>query len=265
MSNDTFRDYLDNKLGSIDSHVSELIPDTAELRSMRINNPELYRDFIDRWLTTIDGHIVDIINGGGIHPGPTPPVPPVSDILISKYDFTKATDYLIDEINPLKSFTASSVLTHDSNGIYFPNTKNGVLTAPRMRFVWDNWTKIRLEIDVGACNMGLQDNHIRFIMTSNSTGLMYRGGSSYHYWAMYQWNWGTPASDTDLNTFDNSTISMEFDNSGTFYIYKNGTLFKNFPNFGVYNIDSANLLIGSSSNSIYDIYIKGLRLYAKNN
>lgn len=75
MSNDTFRDYLNNKLGSIDSHVSELIPDTAEIRSMRINNPELYKDFIDRWLTTIDDHIVDIINGGGIHPGPTPPTP----------------------------------------------------------------------------------------------------------------------------------------------------------------------------------------------
>ena len=54
---DTFRDYLNNKLGSIDSHVSELIPDTAELRSMRINNPELYRDFIDRWLTTIGSDI----------------------------------------------------------------------------------------------------------------------------------------------------------------------------------------------------------------
>ena len=79
MSNDTFRDYLDNKLGSIDSHVSELIPDTAELRAMRANNPELYRDFIDRWLTTIDGHIVDIINGGGIHPGPTPPTPTIYD------------------------------------------------------------------------------------------------------------------------------------------------------------------------------------------
>lgn len=79
MSNDTFRDYLNNKLGSIDSHVSELIPDTEELRSMRLNNPELYRDFIDRWLTTIDDHIVDIINGGGIHPGPTPPTPTIYD------------------------------------------------------------------------------------------------------------------------------------------------------------------------------------------
>ena len=79
MSNDTFRDYLNNKLGSIDSHVSELIPDTAELRAMRVNNPELYRDFIDRWLTTIDGHIVDIINGGGIHPGPVPPTPSIYD------------------------------------------------------------------------------------------------------------------------------------------------------------------------------------------
>ena len=79
MSNDTFRDYLNNKLGSIDSHVSELIPDTAELRAMRVNNPELYRDFIDRWLTTIDDHIVDIINGGGIHPGPIPPTPTIYD------------------------------------------------------------------------------------------------------------------------------------------------------------------------------------------
>lgn len=76
---DTFRDYLNNKLVSIDSHVSELIPDTAELRVMRVNNPELYRDFIDRWLTTIDDHIVDIINGGGIHPGPIPPVPTIYD------------------------------------------------------------------------------------------------------------------------------------------------------------------------------------------
>jgi hypothetical protein len=33
---------------------------------------ELYRDFIDRELTVIDNHIVDIINGGGIHPGPIP-------------------------------------------------------------------------------------------------------------------------------------------------------------------------------------------------
>ena len=34
---------------------------------------ELYRDFLDDRLDQIDGHIVDIINGGGIHPGPIPP------------------------------------------------------------------------------------------------------------------------------------------------------------------------------------------------
>lgn len=106
MSNDTFRDYLNNKLGSIDSHVSELIPDTAELRAMRANNPELYRDFIDRWLTTIDGHIVDIINGGGIHPGPTPPTPTVYD-------------YYFENIPCLDSSPSRTVINlHGTNSIF---------------------------------------------------------------------------------------------------------------------------------------------------
>lgn len=260
MSNDTFRDYLNNKLGSIDGHVSELIPDTAELRAMRINNPELYRDFIDRWLTTIDGHIVDIINGGGIHPGPTPPVPPINELLLAEWDFTQNTDPYIDKINGKVAIPSN--ITQDSNGLYFPTTKDGFLNLVNFaNYIWKDYACYhRLEIDVGNSDMTNTNNNCKFIMYHLNYGFIYRG-STYNYWSIYNNGWVNPTTpNTDVNYFNNKTLKMYMDNS-------------NMVIDGAYegNINMSpstyvkDLYIGSNSSSIFNTYIKGLRLYAKKN
>lgn len=256
MSNDTFRDYLNNKLGSIDSHVSELIPDTAELRAMRTNNPELYRDFIDRWLTSIDNHIVDIINGGGIHPGPTP----TNELLLAEWDFTQDTDPYIDKINGKLAIPTD--LTRDSNGLYFPTTKNGFLNLVDLaNYIWKDYACYhRLEIDVGNSDMSNTTNHCRFIMYTMDSGFVYRG-PNYNYWSIYKGSWLAPTTpNNDVNYFNNKTLKMYMDNSN---MVVDGAYDENInisPNLYV-----KDLYIGSNNNSIFNTYIKGLRLYAKNN
>lgn len=260
---DTFRDYLDNKLGSIDSHVSELIPDTAELRSMRINNPELYRDFIDRWLTTIDGHIVDIINGGGIHPGPTPPTP-INELLLAEWNFTQDTDYLVDKVGGVVA-TATSSIIHDSNGLYFPTTPNGMLEFPELAYIlfYKN-NNFRLEVDFGNMNMTLTPNQqVRFVNVA-SAGFIFKNESSpYNCWNFYNGSsWYYPDDkNNDVNYFSNKTAKIYHANNNLILedAYDRDVTFNNNV------MQGRTLRIGSTTSSLFDTYIKGLRVYAKNN
>lgn len=202
---------------------------------------------------------------GDRYPGPgVSPKPP--DILLSKFDFTKDTDYLIDEVNPELSVSITSSIVHDSNGLNFPNVNGQYIKIPNYQLIWNHFNKMYCEIDIGNMNLDSSLNvNRRFLMNSNSTnGFVYRGGSSYNYWSIYNGSWITPgAVDTNINTFANSTVKILCTN-GSLQIYKNNNLFFEVPNFSVANPESTVFYIGvNSNNSINNITIKGIRLYVK--
>ena len=257
MSNDTFRDYLDNKLGSIDSHVSELIPDTAELRAMRVNNPELYRDFIDRWLTTIDDHIVDIINGGGIHPGPTPPVPPVTDALIFEWDFTNS---LID-VKRNAPLTVANSYNLDSNGITF-NADNTSIYNSNIYFV-GAYNNFKIDIEFGNYSLtGGSASFTNRVLLWNSSPLNGIGRFGNNYWQVWESgnNHEIPGS-SDINFFRNSKLTVEFGNN-TVNVYKNDVLLLSTSSGNRNNIRFGSI---SSSDRLLGLIIKKFKVYAKNN
>lgn len=190
------------------------------------------------------------------NPSPTP-----SDILLSKFDFTKDTDYLVDEVNPQKTVSITSGITHDSNGLFFPSSGNYAIDLSSYNYVFSNFTKVYAEIDFGEINIPSNPtSNVRFIMYDSTYGLIYRGGSSNNYWAVYNNNTWLPSSgDTDVNTFSNSTLKIICDNDLKFY--KNDALFYTVANFLKTN---PSFNISSSGNySLHNAYVKGFRLYAK--
>lgn len=198
---------------------------------------------------------------GDRYPGPIS-TPTSTELLLADYDFTQENNYLVDKINPQKSVTISSNLTHDGNGLFFPSSKSGVITLPYWGAVWSSFKGLETEIDVGGVEMETQSSNIRFLMSSTAYGFIFRG-TTYQNWALYTGSWGDGASDTNINTFANSTIKMKYTNDGKLQIYKNNTLFYEYSNFTVPSPASANFLIGASSEGIYNTYIKAIRLYAK--
>ena len=113
---------------------------------------------------------------------------------------------------------------------------------------------VSIFVDVGVTNLSSSGNHKRFIMGNNDNGFIYRNNSV---WAIYAGDW-VESEITDSHYFDNSTIKIYIDNDAKWHVYKGSTLVVELTSSG---LSGSAINIGSTSDSIFDAYILGLRVY----
>ena len=188
------------------------------------------------------------------------------------FDFTQSlADSIHNQVATLNG-TSGTDYIQDSNGITLMSNianinLNSVSSALHLRI-------FSHEVDVGDCNVDINDNlHKRFFMWSHNAGLIYRvTNTQTPHWGIYitttsmsgQW-YDTDITDKDY--FKNSTLKVKFNNP-KIYFYKNGNLFYTISNAGndSYNSYYSYGIGGngdSGSQSINDITIKALRIYAE--
>jgi hypothetical protein len=111
---------------------------------------------------------------------------------------------------------------------------------------------ITFEVDVASMSLS-SGNHRRFIMASDSVGLIYR---STGVWAFYNNSW-VESSETDGSFFDGSTVKVHVDENGYWHIYKDGTLWWEPSE----RLNVSKMYIGSSDDfSINNAVISGIRI-----
>ena len=145
--------------------------------------------------------------------------------------------------------TVSGVELSQSGAVY--DSASDSMIAPA-------FSAVTVELDVAM--MQLQSGtHRRFVMTgvgaSAATGLIYR---STGVWALYSNGAWENSNITDGNYFDNSLVKIVITADGTWEIYKNDVLVWT-PTTKL--MLSPYLVIGSSSTSINNAVISGMRLY----
>ena len=163
---------------------------------------------------------------------------------------------IVEEWNFKESFVGSerdivitpSNVVRDSNGAIF-NAANCYLSIPiRLPFC-------TIELYIGQMNLTSGSNR-RFVMKSDSEGLIYRTGGK---WSFYAANaWATDSDITDGSFFANSTLKIVVDSSYYWHIYKDNILVYE-PNRPL-EFSASNIRIGSSSSSILNAVIEGLRI-----
>lgn len=178
-------------------------------------------------------------------------VPP-SHNYIAKWNFTKATDPLIDEINNYE-FDTSNCQIIANQGIIFSSgtskircTHTGIL---RKGYTY--------EIDFSEMDKSFSNDHGRLIMLSDDYGFIYRNQTNQ--WEVYNGSWMSYTSTSnDPNVFDGKTLKMVITNENML-VYSNDTLIYNGGN--MCGNSYYDLKIGSVLKSFYNMTISGVRIY----
>ena len=185
------------------------------------------------------------------------PVPVSDRVKLVEWDFMQADNYAVDLINGISAQLSAS-LTHDENGLFFPTDQTGRIYIPELNFLFlANPNFFTLEVDFGETNMGTPSDNVRFVMFDTGNGFVFGGerGGSTKKWTVYNNAWvnttGTP--NTDLDYFSNKTLVLTHNSNK--YLTVNDVYIANTGNL------NGGLYIGSSSKSIYNSYVKAVRVY----
>ena len=168
---------------------------------------------------------------------------------IANFDFTQS---LTDSVNGMIATIGAA--TRDSNGVHLSASNSYINIADLKGIMY--LPIFTIEVDVGACNATPSSDHKRFILWNNDSGFIFRSTGN---WNIYNNGW-QEAGSSDINAFSNSTLKMKFYFDHKIEVYKNNTLFYSDNNVGALNSPTG-LLIGSTSASFYDVYIKAVRAY----
>ena len=166
------------------------------------------------------------------------------------FDFTKG---LTDEETGAFTFKLTNA-TQDSSGLHITAANQYALLD--YLDLHDNV----VEVVVGDTDDKISGTtHGRFVMSSNSEGLIYRSNGS---WQVYGGSWYSPISTlSDSDYFEGSTITFEYPSSGTTVsIYKDGT--KIFDNVSFGTSSSACIRFGSDMQGFFDVTILKCIIYS---
>ena len=165
------------------------------------------------------------------------------------FDFTKG---VTDQETNLLVFTLTNA-TQDSSGLHI-----GAVNA-RADLNNINLYDHVVEVEVGELDIQFSGKHGRFVMSTYSTGLIYRSGAT---WEVYGNPWTAPAVPiTDPDYFANSVIRIEYPSSGNYVaIYKDGVqLFSNVK-FATGDLNKS-IKFGSDQTAYYNATIKKCTIY----
>lgn len=193
--------------------------------------------------TTLKNEVVVNVSGGG------------SDKFI-KYDWDFKTS-MVDSISGVEVTTIDAPQTSD--GLTFDRVSSYAKIPWWIKEQSYNTRPTTIEVDVGAMDLQNTTDHQRFIMATDSTGFIYRNTGA---WSLYGTFWATDSNITDPNFFANSTVKVVIDENNYWHIYKDNVLVYE-PNQKLYlgmGTSTNQYLIGSNSQSIYNITIEGLRI-----
>jgi len=207
-------------------------------------------------LFSLEKRIYDLEEGGT--PGPTPTNNP-----IVHWDFTKATDPLIDEINGYVATLGFSP-TINSDGVHIAEDNQSII-LPKALLMLD----ATYEITFGAFSLAATGSNARLFVTrpieysgqsENPTcGFCYSFGEN-NVWGVYDTTNGWQLSEvSNKDIFNNGTLKIYVDILGKWHIYTNGELIYATPLAPL--IQQTIFSIGSGAATCEDAYIKDIKIY----
>lgn len=179
-----------------------------------------------------------------------PSTSPSDKKYIANFDFTQST---IDSVNGMVANLYNC--SRDSLGVHLTAANSNIRITQLVGIM--NTPIFTIEVKFGDCNAVSSSSNKRLIMWSYDSGFIYR--SNGHWYVYNASNWQDEGS-SDINEFANATLKMKFYLDHKIEVYKNDTLFYSDSNIGDLS-SPVGLLIGSTSNSFFDIYVKSVKVY----
>lgn len=171
----------------------------------------------------------------------------------SNYNFETASFPVYDSI---KNYEAAGYnLQYSADGAIFQSASSHIQLP-------NTWTRnMTIEIEFGSVSSGSGSQHQRMLTYTSDSGLIFRSNGK---WAFY--GGGAWAADSDITAhdyFEDSTLKVVIDSDYYWHIYKDNVLVyepdRPMSTGGVYI--SNPVIIGGTSQSFYQCYIKNVSIY----